>query len=193
LIFHDFSIILSFITQRVFIAKTCACLPWKGYLIFIEQNSKNKKKPTTTIFSKKNLVSMTWSEITQNAFFFKISKNNHWTTTIWCMFCPSRYWCLPKLFFLLIFKDRPLENFDRFLKIDWLKNEKFKGEIQTAWSKDTSYSCRSFIIFLDFKNDWFLSNSVSNQLQQKKNGKKLLLGFLIFRILFVETHLSFKN
>jgi hypothetical protein len=68
-----------------------------------------------------------------------------------------------------------------------LKNKKFKEEIQTAWSKDTSYSCRSFIIFLDLKNDRFWSNSVSNQLQQKKNRKKLLLlGFLIFRILLLK-------
>jgi hypothetical protein len=68
-----------------------------------------------------------------------------------------------------------------------LKNDKFKEEIQTAWSKDTLYSRRSSIIFLDFKNDCFLSNSVSNQLQQKKNLKKLfLLGFFIFRILLLQ-------
>jgi hypothetical protein len=63
-----------------------------------------------------------------------------------------------------------------------LKNEKLKEEIQTAWSKvkDISYSCRSFIICLDFKNDWFLSNSVSNQLQQKKIEKIVVLGFFNF-------------
>jgi hypothetical protein len=33
------------------------------------------------------------------------------------MFGRSRLWFLLKLFFLLIFKDGPLENFDRFLKI----------------------------------------------------------------------------
>jgi hypothetical protein len=32
-IFHDFSIILSLITQRVFIAKTCAWVRWKGYIL----------------------------------------------------------------------------------------------------------------------------------------------------------------
>jgi hypothetical protein len=40
-IFHDFFIILSLITQRVFIAKICAWYLLKRY--FIEQNSKNKK------------------------------------------------------------------------------------------------------------------------------------------------------
>jgi hypothetical protein len=33
------------------------------------------------------------------------------------MFGGSRLWFLLKLFFLLIFKDGPLENLDRFLKI----------------------------------------------------------------------------
>jgi hypothetical protein len=47
----------------------------------------------------------------------KIKKNYHWTTTIWCMFARSRLCFLLKRFFLLIFKDCPLENFDRFLKI----------------------------------------------------------------------------
>jgi hypothetical protein len=32
-IFHDFSIILSLITQSVFVAKTCAWVRWKGYLL----------------------------------------------------------------------------------------------------------------------------------------------------------------
>jgi hypothetical protein len=40
-----------------------------------------------------------------------------WATTMWCMFGRSRLRCLLKLFFLLIFKDGPLENFDGFLKI----------------------------------------------------------------------------
>jgi hypothetical protein len=53
-IFHDFSIILSVITQPVFIAKTCAL-----ERLFIEQNSKNKKNQQQQFFSKNFLVSMT--------------------------------------------------------------------------------------------------------------------------------------
>jgi hypothetical protein len=69
-------------------------------------------------------------------------------------------------FFFMIFKDGLLENFDRFLKIDWLKNEKFKEDVQTAWSKDTSYSCRSFM---------------TSMTSTKKNSKKIVVvGFFYF-------------
>jgi hypothetical protein len=40
--------------------------------LFIEQNSKNKKNQQQQFFSKKILVSMTSSGITQNAIFLKI-------------------------------------------------------------------------------------------------------------------------
>jgi hypothetical protein len=39
-IFHDFSIILSLITQRVFIAETCVRVRWKGISL---KKIKNKK------------------------------------------------------------------------------------------------------------------------------------------------------
>jgi spore maturation protein CgeB len=48
-IFHDFSTILSLITQRVFIAKTCARVLWKGILL---SKIYQINKPTTTIFFK---------------------------------------------------------------------------------------------------------------------------------------------
>jgi hypothetical protein len=41
-IFHDFSIILFFITQRVFIAETCACVRWKGILLSKIQKIKKR-------------------------------------------------------------------------------------------------------------------------------------------------------
>jgi hypothetical protein len=51
-IFHDFSVILSLITQPVFIAKTCAWVRWKGILL---RKIQKIKKPTTTIFFKKKI------------------------------------------------------------------------------------------------------------------------------------------
>jgi hypothetical protein len=58
------------ITQRVFIAKTCVWVRWKGYLL--SKIQKIKKKQQQQFFSNKNLVSMTQSGITQNAIFLKI-------------------------------------------------------------------------------------------------------------------------
>jgi hypothetical protein len=63
-----------------------------------------------------------------------------------------------------------------------LKNEKFKEEIQN-WSKDTSYSCRSFIIILDFKNERFLSNfdtQLLNFKKKKKSKKFVVVDFFYF-------------
>jgi hypothetical protein len=56
-IFHDFSIILSLITQRVFIPKTCAWVRWNGILLSKIQNI--EKTINNIFFSKKLLVSMT--------------------------------------------------------------------------------------------------------------------------------------
>jgi hypothetical protein len=61
--FPRFFIILSLITQRVFIAETSAWVFWQGILFSIIQKIKNQQQQ---FFSKKKLVSMTCSGITQN-------------------------------------------------------------------------------------------------------------------------------
>jgi hypothetical protein len=112
--FHDFSIILSLITQRVFIAKTCAWVLWKGYTLSKIQKI---KKPTTTIFFKKKIGfdDSKWNYSKCNFFknLKKLPLNNNYMMYVWSM----SFVVPAETFFLLNFKDCPLENFVRFLKI----------------------------------------------------------------------------
>jgi hypothetical protein len=110
----NFSIILSLITQSVFIAKTCVWVLCKGYLF--RKIQKIKKLTTTIFFKKKNWFRLLEVELLKMQFFNNLKKsplNNNYMMYVWL----KLFVAPAETFFLLIFKDCPLENLDRFLKI----------------------------------------------------------------------------
>jgi hypothetical protein len=101
------------ITQPVFIAKTCVWVRWKGYILSKSKNQKNQQQ----FFSKKffGFDDLKWNYSKYNFFknLKKIPLNNNYMMYVW-----SNSFVVPaETFFLFIFKDGPLENWDRFLKI----------------------------------------------------------------------------
>jgi hypothetical protein len=85
--------------------------------LYIEQNCKNKKNQQQQFFSKKKFGfdDLKWNYSKCNFFknLKKLPMNNNYMMYLW-----SNSFVVPfETFFLLIFKDCPLENFDRFLKI----------------------------------------------------------------------------
>jgi hypothetical protein len=87
---------------------------WKGYLLSKIQKI---KKTNATNFSKKNFGfdDLNWNCSKFNFFknLKKLPLNNNYMMYVW-----SKSFVVPAVtFYLLIFKDDPLENFDRILKI----------------------------------------------------------------------------